>query len=53
MNQVTRVYIGLCNINNIIQTLTAATFQRIKEDVEKVVTTLTELFFLSLADQHV
>lgn len=43
---VTKVFIGLSNFHNIIQTLTTATFHRIKEDVENIVTTLSEMFFI-------
>ncbi|CAK62836.1 unnamed protein product (macronuclear) [Paramecium tetraurelia] len=52
ISAVTKVFIGLSNFHNIIQTLTTATFHKIKEDVENVVTTFTEMFFIQLADDH-
>ncbi|CAD8200746.1 unnamed protein product [Paramecium pentaurelia] len=52
ISAVTKVFIGLSNFHNIIQTLTTATFHKIKEDVENVVTTLSEMFFIQLADDH-
>ncbi|CAK63963.1 unnamed protein product (macronuclear) [Paramecium tetraurelia] len=52
ISAVTKVFIGLSNFHNIIQTLTTATFHKLKEDVENVVTTLSEMFFIQLADDH-
>ncbi|CAD8209393.1 unnamed protein product [Paramecium pentaurelia] len=52
ISAVTKVFIGLSNFHNILQTLTTATFHKIKEDVENVVTTLSEMFFIQLADDH-
>ncbi|CAD8122370.1 unnamed protein product [Paramecium sonneborni] len=52
ISAVTKVFIGLSNFHNIIQTMTTATFHKIKEDVENVVTTLSEMFFIQLADDH-
>ena len=52
MSQVIKIFFGLCNINNIIQTLTTNIFTKIKEDIERIITTLSELFFTALADRH-